>query len=369
LAPLIAALETRIDPTGQDLRPIIDNAMHAKGFSLLLVVVILTLTAGCDNVEWSGAEVALRPPPEVEVPQPPDAGEEGTERPLDPIRLGPLLYLVERTGADQARITPIAIRSDDGYEALPDPAGDPDFFERFPLERWEAGTEFVLFGQGERVGTFISDGTSMADESFCLPRATGQGVLELRGGLPPVDRFLALRRSDLDTVPSALGSHRFVEMNDDLRNASLDAARTLITRLSIPWPPTVLGIRERIDAYADAEGRLSVVASFVFGDELEVGVPEPTAYTLLVVTREDEDGEFVPVFSWYQREDSGGKAFPGFLAGHDVRGSGTPDLVLEVFGRDARGLAILDTTSEDWAMAYLDACAPAPASGALSTYF
>lgn len=343
--------------------------MHAKGFSLLLVVVILTLTTGCDNVEWSGAEVALRPPPEVEVLETPVEGEEEMERRLDPIRLGPLLYLVERMGPDRAGITPVAVLSGDGYEPLPDPAGDPDFFERFPLERWEAGTEFVLFAQGERVGTLTSDGSSAVDESFCLPRARGHGILELRGGLPPVERFLALRRSDLDTVPSALGPHRVVEMNDDLRNASLDAARTLITRLSIPWPPTVLGIRERIDSYVDGEGRLTVVASFVFGDELAVGTPAPTAYALLVITRENEAGEFEPVFSWYQREDSGGKAFPGFLAGHDVRRSGTPDLLLEVFGDEGRGLAVLDTGGEDWEITYLDACGPAPSSSALVTHF
>jgi len=338
--------------------------MRAKGFPLLVPLVILTASAGCDNVEWGGTEFTVEPPPAVEAP----AAEEDAafeEVSLEPVVLAPLLYLVQRQEGGRGRLIPVAVRGPGGYGPLPDPAETPDLVERFPLERWEAGTEFVLFSGGVRSGILTSDGTSELDASWCLPRAVGSGGLELRPGAMDQEWFVALRRDDLGETPSLepLGP---VAVDDDVRNASLDAARTLIPRLGVPWPPSVLGIRERIDTFVEGEGNRALAVSFVFDDGLRVGVPGPNAYSLFIISVEGEDA-WEPAFSWYQRTSGTDKQVPGFLAAHDVRATGEPEMIFELFGVDDRWMAILGGPDGP-SILFRDPCGRDPAPNALRVH-
>ncbi len=342
--------------------------MRDKGFtSHLIFFVILTVATGCDNVEWAGTSVEIEPPPpppralEAEIEP-----EEEAER-LEPIPLGTLLYLVERGQGGNATLLPVAEFTPGGFEPLPEPAETPDLVPRFPVDRWEEGTEFILFSQGARVGSLLSDGSSELDERFCLARARGEGVLHLRPDAVEGERFLALRRDDLAQLPSPLTFYPAVVLDDEIRNASLDAARTLIPELNVPWPPTVLGIRRRVDAFADGEGRPALAASFVFGDDLEVGAPQPTGYSLFLVSVEDEDG-FAPVTSWYRRADQGPKAVPGFLAAHDLEDTGHPDLLLEFFGEEARWLGLLGRRGGSSTLLYQDPCGIDPGGAGLQDH-
>jgi hypothetical protein len=339
--------------------------MRAKGFPLLIPLVILTASPGCDNVEWGGTEFTVEPPPAVEAP-PVDEDAEFEEVRPDPVVLGPLLYLVQRQGDGRGRLLPVAVRGPDGYGPLPDPAETPDLVERFPLERWEAGTEFILFSGGVRSGILTSDGSSELDASWCLPRAVGGGSLELRPGAMEQEWFLALRRDDPGETPSSLEPLGPVAVDDDVRNASLDAARALIPRLGVPWPPSVLGIRERIGTFIDGEGNRALAVSFVFDDGLRVGTPGPNAYSLFIISSEVE-GAWEPAFSWHQRTSGADKQVPGFLAAHDVRATGSPDMVFELFGADDRWIAILGGP-DDPSIIFRDPCGRDPAPNALRVH-
>lgn len=341
--------------------------MRAKGFTFhLVVLVILTAATGCDNLEWGGTSVAIQPPPpppsalEVEI-------EEEEEERLDPIPLGTLLYLVEASQGGAATLLPVAEFTPGGFESLPEPAETPDLVPRFPVDRWEEGTEFILFSQGARVGSLLSDGSSELDDRFCLARARGRGVLHLRPDAVEAERFLALRRDDLEELPSPLAFYPALALTDEIRNASLDAARLLIPQLNVPWPPTVLGIRRRVDAFADGEGRAALAASFVFGDNLQVGASEPTGYSLFLVSIEEEDG-FTPVTSWYRRADQGPKVVPGFLAAHDLEESGHPDLLLEFFGDEARWLGLVGRRGGASTLLYHDPCGIDPGGAGLQDH-
>jgi hypothetical protein len=340
--------------------------MRHKGFSLpLILLVMLTVPSGCDNVEWSGTEVNLQaPPPPPGALDPATELEEADEPELEPVVLAPLIYLVERGEEGRGTLLPVAQLQEDGFASLPDPAETPELVDRFPLDRWEEGTEFILFGQGSRIGTFIADGTSQLDERYCLSRAAGSGVLQLRPDAVAMDRFLAMRRDDLDALPSALDTHPAVPLTDEIRNASLDGARTLIPARNIPWPPTVLGIRRRIDAFSDSQGNRMLAASFVFGDDLVVGTPEPLGYSLFLVSREDDEDEFTPIFSWYQRADAGEKTFPAFLAAHDLLETGEETLLLEVFGQETRWMTLLGHLTSGGDLLYQDPCGIDPIGGA-----
>jgi hypothetical protein len=341
--------------------------MRAKGFCPLSLLLILTVSSGCDNVEWGGTDVVLRPPP-----PPPGAlwetgREEGEEAPLEPLELGPLVYLVDRSDDPWASIVPVAELRDGDYLPPPDPAETPDLLQRFPLERWEEGTEFVLYSQNAPVGVLRIDGTAEMTEDLCLARPVGRGVVHLRPDAGQQDRFFALRRRDLPADPPFGAEYPHHEMTNELLGASVNVAQNIIATVGIPWPPSVSGIRRRIDPWIDGQGRRSLAASFVFGDDLQPGEPEPTGYSLFLLSAETEQG-FRPVFSWYQPADVSQKAFPGFLAAHDLEGRGEPHLFLEVFGVESRWFAVLGQTADGVQLIYQDPCGVGPAQDAFRNH-
>ncbi len=339
--------------------------MHGKALRLVALFGILIPTSGCDNVAWGGFQMDIHPP----APPPgADVGEEEVEGPvrLEAVETGPLLYLVERQGGASATLTPLAQILAGGYAPLPDPAETPQLVERFPLERWEAGTEFVLLAGGVRAGTLVTDGSSTLDDRMCLPRARGGGIVELTSAASGERTFLALRKDDL-THPRLHGSFRSVSESYEIRVGSLDVARFLIPRLNAPWPPSVLEIRQDITPLPLGDGSTGFTASFVFGDGLQVGAPAPTAYSIFYLAREEGDS-FVPLFSWYQRADGAGKAFPRHVASHDLMGEGEPDLLLEVFGRESRWWAVAGRRDGEWRLLHQDPCGTPAGSGALRTF-
>lgn len=338
--------------------------MRAKGFHSLLLLVILTAPTGCDNVQWGGMELQVQPPPPTATEGVDEERTDEEDAAPEPVQLGPLLYLVERTDGGEAGLLPVAAIQEEGYVPLPGPDEVDDLIERFPIQRWEEGTRFVLLHQGVRAGVFTADGTVREEPSYCLARARGRGTVELRPEASSASRFLALRMDDLDSVPSSLSPHPGVALDDELRTATGDAARNLIARREIPWPRSIPEIQRRADALVGRSGQRAGAATYVFGDELDLGVPDPRAYALFLVTREGEDG-WRPVISWYQRQDSGGKAFPGFLAAHDVRRAGSSDLLLEVFGEEARWLAVLGWEDDGTELVYQDPCGEPPGPDAI----
>jgi len=311
--------------------------------------------------------VALEPPPPA--PGTPESGRSAnaTAPALQPLDLGPVLYLVERSGSADGTITPVAVLRDGAYASLPDPAETPDLVQRFPLDRWEEGTEFVLFSENVAVGTLISDGSTELHDQLCLPRPRSSGVVHLRPDAAHVSRFLAFRKDDLEALPALQDPYQAHSVTDELRSTSVNVAQNLIAQIGVPWPPSVTGIQRRVDAWVDGEGARSLAASFVFGDDLVVGSPEAQGYSLFVVGTERDEG-FRPRFSWYQRADAGEKAFPGFLAAHDVADSGESHVLLEVFGEETRWLAVLGFSSDDAELLYQDACGVDPVPDAFRNH-
>jgi hypothetical protein len=141
------------------------------------------------------------------------------------------------------------------------------------------------------------------------------------------------------------------------RNGSVEAAWTVMRAVGAYGPETISGIRQNIQGIELGEGRgRSRAATFIYEGTLGIGEAPSEAFSIFVVASEEES-RFMPVVAWYQREGSGGKAFPRLLAAHDVRGSGVPDLILEVFGEEARWLSILGDGETGWQFVYQDPCA------------
>lgn len=334
--------------------------MHNKGFALLPALVIIIATSGCDNVQWAGVEMELRSPPE-RAPAP-DPAPEVDAPVLMPLELEPVLYLVDRGPGSGATVVPIAQLGPGGYLPLPDSADTPDLVERFPMERWEAGTEMVLLSQGVRVGTITLDGSLFTDESICGLRPGTGGRVELLPEAGGQRRFLALRKEDLPEPP-APGDFPGLQDSFELRAGTLNVARLLIPQVQAPWPPSVPEIRRHHAPVPLPGGELGLAASFVYDGELAVGEAPPLAYSLFFVARE-QGGAFRPMVSWYQRVRESGKAFPRFVEAHDVRGAGTQDVLLETFGQESRWFTILGVRGGEWEVLHRDPCGLPIPSGA-----
>lgn len=339
---------------------------------LLLGSVIVTALPGCDNVQWGGMEISLQPPdppPSALVEPEPEPDEDA---PLLPVETGPLLYLVEREGSGAgASLLPVARITSEGFEPLPTADDTPDLLPRFPLERWEAGTEFLLLDRGRRAGTLIADGSVTPDERSCQLRPRGAGRLELRPEAQGAAgaRFLAVRKADLGragltSVPSGdPGTWPAYPNAAELRSRALSAARYAMQRAGVPWPPSLPDIVRDHRGVALPDGEIGLAATYTFGGDLEVGPLPPTGYGLFVVARLSEGGNWVPVWLWHQMGRQG-KAFPRVLAEGGLDPERGPEILLEVLGTDRRWLALLGEGSGGWDLLYQDPCGDPPARGA-----
>ncbi|MEX0856207.1 MAG: hypothetical protein WD056_01440 [Gemmatimonadota bacterium] len=346
--------------------------MYAKGFPSFLVLVMIIVSSGCDNVEFGGFQVELRPPapavaPLVEVVEADTAGV-----PVVPLDLEPILYLLERGDGSAATLTAVAQFTEEGYIPLPDPDETPDFLTRFSAGRLDPGTEFDVLARGMRVGTFLADGTVGLDESTCLIRPSAGGLLELRPELEGEQHFLALVRSDAP-VGDSLGSSRAAPTpvapgNAALGAASVTAAQIVLQEMNIPWPASIPQARMDLQPLlTGAEGPMGLAATFVYGGTLGIGPVPAVAYGLFIVadlgaTRPE------PIVAWYQRSGADGKAFPRLLGAQDLYATGRPDLLLEVFGTDTRSLAVLGARDDDWSMLYEDPCGAPAARGGVRSF-
>jgi hypothetical protein len=337
--------------------------MYAKRFARPGLAVIITALPACDNVSFGGIQLELRPPELTEdaaaaAAVVPDQAE-GDEPTIEPVDLGDLIYIVERGEGSSATILPVAIVDSDGYEPVPDLEEIPDLIERFALGRWEAGVELPLVAHGRRVGTFVSDGTTVEDDSTCRIRPRGAGHVEIAPEAAVLDRLLAVDASRAPVREAWTPLARFEE-DEDLRAGSLNIAQRLIPTLGILWPPSIPEARRDLQPFAPAPGDASgFAASYIYGDRLAVGPTNPRAYSLFVLATAGET-RYEPLMTWVQLAPEG-KAYPRFVGAHALRDSIAPDVVLEVFGEADRWFTVLGIEDEEWSVLHVDECGQPPA--------
>jgi hypothetical protein len=349
---------------------------RSKDALLPTLLVLLFILPGCDHVRWGGVEIDVRPPDPV-----PSSFEEPedteVERPPEPIVSGPLVYLVERDGG-WGRVLPVAEWKAGAYVPIPAPDETPEWVERFPLERWERGTEFVLYDRGVRAGTLVADGTASWEEGRCLARPVGRGRLELRPEAASIGSFLAFRKADLSAFGEAVEPELpapwpAVAQGNELTSGAQTVARFVLTRASIPFPPSIPELVKARSGVMLSSGTPGLAASYVFGGALDVGAGLPGGYGLFILAAADPSvaSGWVPQWIWYQPNRQG-KAVPQLLAGGPLPVSGPRNedgdlpsaFVLEVYGTNERSLALLGQRDGSWDLLYQDACGTPPAAGA-----
>jgi hypothetical protein len=344
--------------------------MYAKRFARPGLAVIITALPACDNVSFGGIQLELHAPDVAEDTAafgafvPVQVGEE--EPTLEPVDLGDMIYVVERGEGSSATILPVARLGEDGYEAVPDPEEIPNLIERFALGRWEAGFALPLVAHGRRVGTFVSDGTTVEDNSTCRIRPRGSGHVELAPEAAVLDRLLATEPTSALVREPWAPPLRFEE-DEELRAGSLNIAQRLIPTLGVLWPPSIPEARRDLQPFSPTPGDASgFAASYVYGDRLAVGGTNPRSYSLFVLASAGES-RYEPLMTWVQHAPDG-KAYPRFVGAHALRDSIASDVVLEVFGETDRWFTVLGVEGEEWSVLYLDECGQSPARSGIRTF-
>jgi hypothetical protein len=289
------------------------------------VGLIVILLAGCDNVSFGGADVAVVPPP----PRATSAPEGTAQAGVEPLPRNPVLYYVART-ADGAYMTPVGEIVGDSLAPIRS-TGDPTTFAgRFIAEFMREGGEFTLFSRGRRAGTFIVQNTTVPETPTCplLPIATG--ALETSGTVEATE-FLALARADAPVIPARTAPP---EVGAGVRGrvAPILAERILrARRAQLP------GNWARANAQVIAFPAMNLpdpafAATFLVADTLGPGLNnEGHSVFFIAIPTRDQTG-WDTVFVNFRSYPETGKAAPRVVDFLDWSRDDQAELLLQVYG-------------------------------------
>lgn len=265
---------------------------------------------------------------------------------------GPVLYMGTRSGS-RVSVHPVAEIAPEGLRPL-DPDNIPGFEEAFVGRDLQPGTALTLFAEGVRVGTLRVDGVDV-EAGFCRPTPVASGAAEFVSGAGAATRFLAVPEGAVADVTYA--DFQAVNHTYEQRVAGLGLASQALSRTGAIWPPSVLETRADMQAIPlDGDPSGAIAATFMYDDRLSITEPSsPRAYSLMVLgTGGPENYQLEHV--WYRPVSEGGKAAARFFEQFDWDGDGQAEILLEVFGANARWAAALDRGPDGWATVFESGC-------------
>jgi len=325
----------------------------------LLLLGIVIVATGCDQVEWGGIDVSLRRPSEDLVS---DSASDEAEVVEDTVSvgpsLGPVLYMGYRDG-DQATLVPVAEIVPDGLVPV-EGIGSVEASRSFAAAHLTPGSEFTLFSEGARIGSFTAESFSV-DERFCRVRPQVQGRIELRLGAATVQKFLAVPTRDGSEL--GYGTYSPVVQTTVLRNTSLRMARGVMPAVSALGPEDLLNIRRDVQMFRARPGATpSVVATFVYADDLAVGPAAREAYSIFLAADDDDGAGYRRTYVDYRLGSRDGKGAARYFDHLDIDGDGSDEVVLEVMGERSMWLSTLTRQGGAWVEGYRDPCGLASTS-------
>ena len=327
----------------------------------LLLLGIVIVATGCDNVEWGGIDVSLRSPSESPVSDPPPDEVEVVEDTVsDGPPLGPVLYLGYRDG-DQATLVPVAEIRPEGLFPI-EGIGSVEESRSFAAEHLTPGLEFTLFSNGAQVGTFSAEVFSV-DERYCRVRPQIRGHIELTSAAATVRKFLAVPVREGSEL--GYGTYSPVAQTTDLRNTSLRMALRVLRDVGVFLPGDVIDIRRDIQMFRTRPGATpTVVATFVYADDLAIGPMPREAYSIFLTADDDDGVGYRRTYVEYRLGSRDGKGTARYFDHLDIDGDGSDEVVLEVMGERSMWLSTLSRQGGAWVEEYRDPCGlPSMSSG------
>lgn len=313
--------------------------------------LILTCIAACDNVSWGGADITIVPPPPKASGRPEPGSEPGAER----LPEGPILYHV--VAANGASITPVTEISGDSLLPLQARVNPLAYAEALIAEHLRQGSEFVLFRDGVRAGTFIAQSASV-DESGCRPTARAAGALELGSLGEGVQEFLAIAKVQAPQI-----QRRTTEALVPTRTMRVLApilADAVLRARNSPLPSDWERAMARLRPFSVPGARdPAFAATFLVGDTLGPGLDDDGQSVFFVAMPGQLGYDTVYVrFSDYAAD---GKSAPEVIDFLDWNRDDSPDLLLRVFGIDDVWYeAVGRAPGGEWRTLFSDRCDRTP---------
>ena len=275
--------------------------------------------------------------------------------------IGPVLYLGRRAGGEATLVAVAEIRPD-GLFPL-EGSGSAAASRSFAVEHLSPGLEFTLFSDGTRVGRLTAERFSV-DQRYCRVRPQIRGPIELTPSAATVQTFLALPVREGGAF--AYSAYSPVVPTRDLRVTSLTTMQQVIPSVGALWPVSVLGIRQDVQMFRTRPGgEPTVVATFVYADDLGVGPAARGAYSVFLASDDDDGTGYRGTYVDYRLFSRDGKGSARYFDHLDVDGDGRDEIVLEVMGEDSMWLSTLGRQGESWVEEYRDPCGLPPRSSQL----
>jgi hypothetical protein len=326
-------------------------------FLCLPAALILTLLAGCDNIQWGGASVTfVQPPPKAGAATGSAVGTDGERLPE-----GAILYYVQPAG-NGAIMTPVAEITGDSLRSMRATSDWNLYGSRFIAEFLRQGSEFALFRNGTRVGTFVTQGASIPDSTVCprLPRATGS--LELSPGGEKYTEFLALSKAQAPDVRRRIAAELSPTRSMQIVGPIL-AERMLRARgAQLPgnWQRAMAQLKPfPITGSADP----GFSATFLVDDTLGVGL-DNQGYSLFFVATPQGGVGYDTAFVMFNDYPKTGKAAPRVVDYLDWNRDDQVDLLLQVYGSTSSWFEAVSKTKKGWRRTFADHCQASPSAPA-----
>ncbi len=317
--------------------------------ALVACCLILTVLAACDNVNWGGAEVTIVKPPPKASGQPRPGVEPGAGRLPD----GPVLYHVTAAGDGSARLIPVAeIAADSLLPVVP--AGDVHAWnESFMSRHLRQGSEFVLFHDGVRAGTFVTQSAS-ADEGACRPVPVATGTLELGSGAAGVHDFLALARVQAPQIQRR--TNETLTPTRTMRVLAPILADHMLRTRNAPLPGNWERAQAQLKPFPIPGSQdPAFAATYLVGDTLGPGLDDigQSLFFVAVPARLGYDTVFVR----FRDYETGGKEAPAVLDYLDWTRDDMPELLLKLYGTGDDGYAAVGRGANGtWRMLLEERC-------------
>jgi hypothetical protein len=304
---------------------------------------MIIAAAGCDNVIWGGADIQIvpPPPPQSSIQIEPDArvfAEFG-------LPTGPLVFhLLQQDGATQ--LIPVAEIGGDAPRAVRRPAGvSPEAYEsRFRDTVLPLGAQFDVFRRGYRVGTFVAQRNGPVTPCG-VP--TVYGNVTVVAAAVDAGEYLAFRQG---LSPMIRGEFSPPQITGSIRTYSAILAERLILQAGLPRPRSWAGAQRDLQSLEIMPGaHPEMSATFLVGDELAVGTPQPEGYSVFYIADYETRRGYMPVYSEVRDYRRAGKAAPRVVDYVNLDDGDSPEVVVQVFGSSQSWYDVIGLRNGEWA--------------------
>lgn len=315
--------------------------MPSRVLARAVAVLIVSVTAGCDNVVWGGTDIQIVPPPppfaEVVETDAQAFGELGLPR-------GPVIFhLVQEEG--QTRLIPVAEVAGDQLRAVRRPAdvSEQAYEGRFRETVIPVGAQFDVFRRGSRVGTFVAH--SEGPINACgVPTVVGNATVV--AAAVGADDYLVFRQG---LAPTGRGEFSPPQVTGPIRTYASIVAERLILQAGLPRPRSWSGAQAELQPVEImAGGHPEMAATYLVGDNLQVGPGDPNGYSVFYLADYETQRGYMPVYTEVRDYRQTGKAAPRLIDYVDWDGDGNPELLLEVYGREGSWYQAIAQRGGEW---------------------